>query len=42
MPLINQMIRNRREKQKLFELKDLMLNRLIKGDIDVANVSVDV
>lgn len=37
-PIINMMIRNRKEKQRLFELKALLLNKLVKGDIDVSNV----
>lgn len=41
MPLIKQLIRNRREKQKLFELKRLLLNQLIKGEVDVTNVKIE-
>ena len=40
MPVIKQMIRNRSEKQKLTEVKNLLLDKLIKGDIDVANVTI--
>ena len=40
MPIIKMMLRARKEKQRLFELKNLLLNKLIKGEIDVSRIQL--